>query len=329
MSSTPPPATTDFAPIAGFWSRIAAFLVDGLILALIGHGLGLVLFDLFVRLGPWGRGLGLLVALVYFVPQESVRSGQSLGKRLLRIRVVDAQGRSLGTVRGAGRFAVFGVPYFLNGAALPMDVLMFAGGVPFALLVVGGLLALAYLLAFNRRTRQSLHDLAVGSFVVRAGPRDAPAPARVWRGHLVVAGALALLAGAAPLAYPWLMSIPPFATLRALDERLAAQPELRSVGVSTASTRVYGVHSDSRPIQELRIDATIARPPVDDVALSTRLAGIALASWPDAKLQDHIAVRLAYGFDIGIASNWDANMLSLAPDQWADRVAAGVGGASN
>ncbi len=329
MPSTPTPDTSDFAPIAGFWRRVAAFFVDGVILALIGHGLGLMLFDVFVRLGPWGRGIGLLVALVYFVPQESARAGQSLGKRLLRIRVVDAQGRSLSLGLGAARFAVFGVPYFLNGAALPMDLMMFAGGVPFALLVVGGLFALAYLLAFNRRTRQSLHDLAVGSFVVRAGARHAPAPACVWRGHLVIAGALALLAGASPLFYPWLTSIPPFAALSALDERLAAQPELRSVGVSASSGRVYGVHSDSHPIHELRIDATIAKPPVDDVALSTRLAGIALASWPDAKLQDRIAVRLAYGFDIGIASSWDANTLSLAPDQWADRVAAGVGSAAN
>ena len=90
--------TTDFAPIAGFWRRVAAFVVDGLILALVGEALGLSLFDFFVRLGPWGRCVGMAVALAYFVPQESSRSGQSLGKRLLRIRVVDAQGRSLGEI---------------------------------------------------------------------------------------------------------------------------------------------------------------------------------------------------------------------------------------
>ena len=326
MPSTPTSDTIAFAPIAGFWRRVAAFVVDGLILALVGQALGLALFDFFVRLGPWGRGIGLLVALVYFVPQESSRGGRSLGKRLLRIRVVDAQGRSLSVGRGAARFAVFGVPYFLNGAALPMDVEMFARGVPFALLVVGSLFALAYLLVFNRRTRQSLHDLVVGSFVVRvaAGAPHAPGPARAWGGHLAIAGTLALLAGATPLFYPRLMGIPSFSALRALDERLAAQPELRSASVSASVGRVYGVEF-SGIRRELTLQATIARPLGDAVPLSTRLAGIALQSFPDASREDLISVRLAHGFDIGIASSWSVNTLSLRPEQWADRVAAGVG----
>ena len=326
MPSTPTPDTAVFAPISGFWRRVAAFVVDGLILALVGEALGLSLFDFFVRLGPWGRCVGMAVTLAYFVPQESSRSGQSLGKRLLRIRVVDAQGRPLSAGRGVARFAVFGVPYFLNGAALPMEVEMFAGGVPFALLVVGGLFALAWLLVFNRRTRQSLHDLAVGSFVVRAGagPRHAPGPARTWGGHLAIAGALALLAGATPLFYPRLMGIPPFAALRVLDERLAAQPELRSVSVFASAGRVYGVEF-SGVRRELTIQATIARPLGDEVPLSTRLAGIALQSFPGASREDLISVRFAHGFDIGIASSWSVNTLSLRPEQWADRVAAGVG----
>ena len=37
------------------------------------------------------------------------------------------------------------------------------------------------------------------------------------------------------------------------------------------------------------------------------------------------AYRLARGFDIGIASSWTVDELALRPEQWADRVAAGVG----
>ena len=326
MLSTPSPDTAVFAPIAGFWRRVAAFVVDGLTIACIGHLLGLALFDVFVRMGPWGRGVGFLVALVYFVSQEGERGGgRSLGKRLLRIRMVDAQGRALDPARGAARFAVLSVPYFVIGAALPLDIVTFAGGFPLASLTLGGLLALAWLLAFNRRTRQSLHDLAVGAFVVRAsgGKRDAPGPARAWGGHLAIAGVLLLLAGATPLLHP---SVLP---LRSLHDRLAAQPELRSVNVYASNVRLYGVHSDARQNYALLIEATIAKPLDDYVPLSTRLAGIALAAWPDAKLQDRISVRLAHGFDIGIASNWDANELSLTPDQWADRVVAGLGGPAN
>jgi uncharacterized RDD family membrane protein YckC len=331
-----PPAMSDPAPIdklfiapfAGFWRRVAAFLVDGVILGLIGYALGLLLFDTFVRMGPWGRCVGFAVALAYFVPQESGRGGgQSPGKRLLRIRVVDAQRRALSPARGAARFAVFGIPYFLNGAVLPMNVATFAGGVPVAALALGGMFALAYLLVFNRRTRQSLHDLATGAFVVRASghARLAPGPARAWGGHRVIAGALIVLAGATPLMFPQLMRIPMFADLRVLYLRLAARPELRSVNVFESAGRVYGVeYSGVR--RELLIHATLAAPLPDYVPLSTRLAGIALQVYPGAAREDRIVVRLAHGFDIGIAASWSVNELALRPEQWADRGAAGVGG---
>ena len=326
MSTDHPAEGAPVAPFAGFWRRVAAFLVDSVILGLIGYALGLVLFDTFVRLGPWGRCVGFVVALAYFVPQESGRGGgQSLGKRLLGIRVVDAQGRALGPGRSVARFGVFGVPYFLNGAALPMDVATFAGGFVLAVLALGGMLALAYLLVFNRRTRQSLHDLAVGAFVVRAGrARPAPGPVRLWGGHRAIAGALVVLAGATPLMFPALMRIPMFAGLQAIYSRVAAQPELRSVNVFESVGRVYGIAATGVQ-HELLIQATIAAPLSDPVPLATRLAGIALKAWPDAAREDRIVVRLAHGFDIGIASSWSYSTLALKPEQWADRVAAGVG----
>jgi hypothetical protein len=37
-----------------------------------------------------------------------------------------------------------------------------------SIVVIGGMLVIAYLYVFNRRTRQSLHDLCVQSYVVRA-----------------------------------------------------------------------------------------------------------------------------------------------------------------
>jgi uncharacterized RDD family membrane protein YckC len=326
--SAPDPLVPDAtAPFAGFWRRVAAFLVDGLILGLIGYALGLALFDTFVRLGPWGRCVGFGVALVYFVAQESGRGGgQSLGKRLLGIRVVDARGRPLGPARSVLRFGVFGVPYFLNGAVLPMTVATFAGGFPLAVLAMGGMLALAYLLVFNRRTSQSLHDLAADAFVVRVrdGARHAPGPDRTWRGHRAIAAVLIVLAGATPLMFPQLMRVPMFADLQVLYRQLADQPELRSVNVFASVQQRYGAQFETRANHELLIQATIARPLADEVPLSTRLAGIALKVYPNAAREDRIVVRLAHGWDIGIASNWTYQELDLAPEQWADRVAAGV-----
>jgi len=319
-----PAPAPEVAAFAGVRRRVAAFMVDSLVLGVVGWALGLALFDVFVRMGPWGRCVGFVVALAYFVGQESAPGGQSPGKRLLRIRVVDAQGRSLRPARGAVRFAVLGVPWFLSGAAIPMKLAMAAGGVPFALVGAGGLAALAYLLVFNRRTRQSLHDLAVGAFVVRAAadaPR-VPGHVRAWRGHVAIAAVLALLAGVFPL---WLSARPLPADLLALDLRLSARPELESVGVSEQVSTRFGL-AGAGTQRVLLIRATIAAPLDDDVPLSVRLAGIALDTYAAARQQDRISVQLAHGFDIGIAAQWRANELALTPAQWADRVAAGVGG---
>jgi uncharacterized RDD family membrane protein YckC len=309
-------------PPAGLRRRAVAFLVDGLVLGLLGYVLGLLFFDILVRLGPWGRGFGFAVALAYFVPQESV-GGQSLGKRLLGIRVVDARGRALGHARSTARFAILGVPYFLNGAALPTSVTTLAGGVPVSMGVIGGPLALAWLLVFNRRTRQSLHDLAVGAFVVRVrkeahGERDTPGAARAWGGHRAIAAGLIVVGGALPLLSAQLWRPPSFIGLDTLRRRLEAQPELRSASVSS----VRGAVESQR--RTLEIEGRVVRPLADNVPLATRLAGIALASCSGAGLLDVIEVRLAHGYDIGIASRWSYQTLALQPAQWADRVAAGV-----
>jgi uncharacterized RDD family membrane protein YckC len=323
--STPIPATPP-RPFAGFWRRIAAFVVDALMLGLIGYALGLLFFQTLVQLGPWGRCIGFGVALLYFVPQESGRAGgQSLGKRLLRIRVVDAAGAPLSVGRSVARFAIFGVPYFLNGSGLPMGVATFAGGFPLALLAFGGILALGYLLIFNRRTRQSLHDLATGAFVVRVvdGPREAPPALRVWRGHLVVVGLLFLIAGATPLVLPQLMRWPAFAALQTLYARIASEPGVRSANVYELTTTHYGLRGEASQ-RVLLIQVNIDSPVADGLPLATRLAGIALATYPGADREDRISVRLARGFDIGIASAWSANEIAFTPAQWRDRVGAGA-----
>jgi hypothetical protein len=135
----------------------------------------------------------------------------------------------------------------------------------------------------------------------------------------VIAGVLVALTAASPLLVPGLFRLPLLPGLKVLATRLAEQPELRAVNVFAFHGRdAVGLR------QQLLIQATVARPLEDNVPLSTRLAGIALASDPDAAMQDLISVRLAHGYDIGIAASWTTQQLALRPEQWADRVQAGV-----
>ena len=60
---------------------------------------------------------------------------------------------------------------------------------------VGG--STLYLMVFNRRTRQGLHDLAVGSYVIRAGDTGPVETKPMWKVHWAILGLLLLTLTAA------------------------------------------------------------------------------------------------------------------------------------
>jgi uncharacterized RDD family membrane protein YckC len=71
-------------PRAGFWRRLGAALIDGLITAIV---VGI----LSAALRGAGYALGIVLSIAYFVYFEGGASGQTLGKRALGIRVIDAE----------------------------------------------------------------------------------------------------------------------------------------------------------------------------------------------------------------------------------------------
>jgi len=84
-------------PRAGFWQRVGAAILDGLVL-LIPSIILLVIF----KQGALYQGLSTLVSLAYFTYFEGGPTGQTLGKKALGIRVYDfRQGASsIGYGRG-------------------------------------------------------------------------------------------------------------------------------------------------------------------------------------------------------------------------------------
>ena len=82
-------------PRAGFWRRFAAFLIDSLLLGLLFGVLVAVLDEAIAYL------IYILATFVYFAAMEGGASGQTLGKKLLGIRVIDFRaGGPIGFGRG-------------------------------------------------------------------------------------------------------------------------------------------------------------------------------------------------------------------------------------
>ena len=78
-----PGPTSSVGPRADFGSRLIAALVDTLVMIAVSLPLQLV-FKVF------GQILGLVAGLAYYAYFEGSPSGQTLGKRVANIRVVDA-----------------------------------------------------------------------------------------------------------------------------------------------------------------------------------------------------------------------------------------------
>jgi uncharacterized RDD family membrane protein YckC len=129
-------------PRASFFQRFAAAIIDGIIIAVVNFILGLVLNQNAASLAS------LVIGVAYYATQEGGPTGQTIGKRVLGIRVVKLNGGELGI--GGG-------------------VLRYVGRIPSALVC-----GLGYFWALWDDEKQTWHDKIAGTVVV---PADAVADA--------------------------------------------------------------------------------------------------------------------------------------------------------
>jgi uncharacterized RDD family membrane protein YckC len=302
--------------IAGFWRRTGAFLIDSLVIGLVGFLLGLLLGEQFEAMGAWGRAVGFLVALGYFGTMESrLFQGCTFGKLAMDIRIVTSTGAPLGVVKALFRSAVFCVPYFLNNVGLGAGYTNFVLPAIQALFVFGLGGAIAYLYVFNRRTRQSVHDLLVGAVVVRSGAAMAPRLLPVWRGHMVAIATLFVLAiGAIAYSYSMLGNggLQP---LMLVQRNVSRLPGVRDAGIFEGTSFATG----GQRMTFLTINAMTIPEPVDEKTLAHNIAEIALNTYPPAQQLDTLSVTLIRGFDIGIASSWNAKTFNAPPHAWREK----------
>lgn len=321
--ATPAPAD-GAAVIAPVWRRAVAFLIDVLILGLIGVAAGALLFAPFAAMGAWGRLLGFVIAVLYLgCTQSAMGGGRSPGMRVLGLRVVTRGGELLSLPAAFLRTGIFCLPYFLYGAAadpapgpawLATGVSLLCGALLFGIL---------YLLLFNRPARQSLHDLAVGAVVVKGGPGKADLPAGpLWRGHAVVAAvALLVLCVAAVLPSQRMEEDARVAPLRALQQTLVAMPGVKGAGVFLGS---YSPTGSPAPTRRLDINIFLAAELADPDRVARRIAQTVLQNFPQAASQDAIVVTFIVGYDIGIARAARTRHFAYTPAQWRAILANGA-----
>ena len=122
-SGQPAPGSTTAGgasgPRAGFGRRLAAYLIDSVLLSIVAVILVLILGAV---AGDAGGVIGYIIAIVgiiaYYVYFHGGPTGQTLGKRAMGIRVIDyAGGGPIGYGRAVGRYfaaILSGIPCYLG-----------------------------------------------------------------------------------------------------------------------------------------------------------------------------------------------------------------------
>ncbi|NKF20832.1 RDD family protein [Solimonas marina] len=307
-------SSTTTLSLAGARRRIVAFVIDALILMLIGEVLGRWYGDWFARLGVWGHLVGFVIAAAYFAVLDS-RSG-TIGKLALGLRVVDAQGRAISMLRALWRFLPLGVPYFINGMVLPDWDDRVLNSVPLSALVFGIGLCGAYLLLFNRATHQALHDLLAGTYVMA---RNGPARRPFWHGHWIVCLALLLVTGAGPATLMRATSQSGSGTLDAIQTALAAQPWVADARVLHGARR-YLSFGGATTLHVLALSVDVRDGDVDEPIRFSQAARTALIYLDDPNAVDVIAVTLRSGYDIGIAHDEREHLEVHSVAEWRQQV---------
>lgn len=269
-----------------------------------------VLFTLPLR----SIGVGCLQGTLFLFTPPACFFRRNLGKLTLDIKVVAADGAPLTFGKALLRSAVFCIPYFLNNARLGDGSANFVLYAIPALLVIGLGGAIVYLCLFNRRTRQSVHDLLVNAAVVRARTANAPVLQPVWKGHLAMIGAISAVT-IGVIAYGH--SAVETGALRPLvrvQQQVIQLPGVRSAGVFQGTTFSTG----GKRMNVLSVNAVTRLNPIDDWALARHIADTTLAAYPAAQQLDTFSVTLMRGYDIGIAASWNARTFNAPPGAWRD-----------
>jgi len=133
---------------AGFWKRVAAFLIDSVVLKIVSFPLvaifcramdlcGLKDLEILELTVVW---FGIALGLLYYAAMESSAMQATLGKRAVGIKVTDLDGNRIGFGRAIGRFV---------------------GKILSAILFLIGYIMVAF-----TEKKQSLHDIMAGCLVV-------------------------------------------------------------------------------------------------------------------------------------------------------------------
>jgi|HubBroStandDraft_4_1064222.scaffolds.fasta_scaffold111346_2 uncharacterized RDD family membrane protein YckC len=336
-SSASPPAflpRADVDYICGFWRRVIALLVDLVVLFLLLAFPALRWFDYFSSHPMAALTLGFVVTFPYFIILNSrIGDGQTLGKKITKIRVADLQGNVISLQRSTLRFCVLAIPFFFEEVQFTCSGGLCAVTTSVTWLLTACRFATAYLYIFNTRTRQSLHDLVAQTYVIDADlwplqqAKSAVTNAdpvagwfgsqfvtreQIWKTHFVILGALFLIGGfGGVFAGRKVVEMEPFPDLFAMQNAINQSGKVRSLSVMASKT-----WSTNRASTSIVVTATPLNAEPDDETQAKEIAAIALDASSKTAQVDSLDIVILHIVNFGLAHYSYKRSFSHSPDEW-------------
>lgn len=310
--------------ITGFWRRIGAFIIDSIILGIIGYVLGLFLSSWFVEIGVWGRLIGFAIALLYFGTLNSnIFNGQTLGKKLLKIKVVNSDNETIGILKSFARYCILGIPFFLNGAKFSDEILFSPFMYLLSFLVFGGIFGIIYLYIFNRKTRQSLHDVIAGTYVVNIDTKNEDIQI-MWKPHLVVVGVLFVVSGLIPVYTSNLTQEGSFQELLNARTQVLKNNSISNIGIMYGSTNTFSSTAGTKETTYIQGQVFLVKNELLNENLALAIAKTIAQNYPETMKKDIVYIIFIYGYDIGISTQWKSQSYQFNPSELVENTEAKI-----
>lgn len=314
-------------PIASFWSRLAAWIIDSLLLGVTGQGIGWGFSSFWFEIGPYGRFVGLLFILLYFgLMNSKFGNGQTLGKRIFSIAVRDRENRVMTLSRSLIRTTITALPFLLNGWALPIfQNLALSLLLSVIIFGIGG--AIIYTMIFNQGTRQGLHDLLCSTYVVNLNGDPIAALPLSNKIHKIISGAIvatsvfiAGIMGVVTSSFSTTESS--FAYLYRSYQTLQADQRFFSASVFD-NTSYAGQASSTRT---LRVNVWYKGVPSTEEfeQITNDVAKVVLDEIKNIDDFDVIEISITSAYDLGIASGSFTSGDRQKPDVWRERATPNI-----
>jgi uncharacterized RDD family membrane protein YckC len=126
---------------AGFWLRVAAYLIDSIIIGIPMYIIYGTIGGSFIEPNAISQVLGGILGIVYFIYLESSEKQATFGKQAVGIIVTDMDGNRITGGQAAGRY--------------------------FGKIISALILAIGFMMAGFTDKKQALHDIMANTLVVR------------------------------------------------------------------------------------------------------------------------------------------------------------------